>query len=696
MSYIDKKTYYLMKRQYSPKSVFKKIENNYNEVKTVTKKSSFKNNNEQIPEEKSIQKELLFFKDDILKDLRKIESNINCKINLQKDEQTSKYTEYENKINDLNKKISYINKLLTEKSKITNEQDEFKFFKYKTEDSIIAIIQRMDVIQKEIRDGLRNTEKRFSDTVLYPGLIGTKCKFSNFHFFIDYVLSHINQFLIFRDEVKNYNYKAYKNKVDKAISSFQIQLEHNLTSSIEFTEKSVKNSEKKLKDLMSSYDDKIIQFHIENFEKKNELVNKVEDASSNFGSIAKIRKEINDKYENYDKTLKELIEIVKKSEKIINDTKKEFTIIKKKVLLISEFLRQNNDSSRGNHSYSGLKKQLKKEKLLNKINVEEQKKISRPGSAEISGRQNSGIGINMKSEEEVFSYKKKFNKKKYGKNNTQGFIKKYINGKIGPDQMLKKQSLEKVEDIKKPPTKNFSTLSLDRPLKHKEFFNLTNLKKVKIKQKVIGNDNVNYYDEKCFDDMNYSDEKIKPIKNINLDSIISNNTIKYNTNDLSTNKIYSDKNYSENCSYSRKEISSFSKKLYFPGIQNFEEEKEIRTKEISNNINSNKKTINKMALTKSSSENHYNLKMNPKGINKVYKSSLSDENIFASEKEKFILTAKKQINKFKVNSKMNLFNSPIKQNLIHREESLDNRFIPKLESRKKNSTKSQKKLLIIQ
>ena len=48
-------------------------------------------------------------------------------------------------------------------------------------------------LQNDLKDVLYKQENYFKENILYPGIIGYKCKFKDFHAFIDYVLESINQ-----------------------------------------------------------------------------------------------------------------------------------------------------------------------------------------------------------------------------------------------------------------------------------------------------------------------------------------------------------------------------------------------------------------------------------------------------------------------------------------------------------------------
>ena len=103
-----------------------------------------------------------------------------------------------------------------------DNQDYAKNCFYKAVD--IGLDFKINNIQKEIRDGLYKHEKFFNESILYPGIIGYECRFANFHSFIDYVLSKIQQLIIYQEVLKGYEFHKLKGRLDKDISIIRLQL----------------------------------------------------------------------------------------------------------------------------------------------------------------------------------------------------------------------------------------------------------------------------------------------------------------------------------------------------------------------------------------------------------------------------------------------------------------------------------------
>ena len=444
------------------------------------------NNQNQIDENvltflnpKNIQQDLLFFKDDILKDLRILENKLNDNISIHKDEQDYKLNLYEKKIESQTQKIAYLSNLLTESKQKTSVEENIEKFKLKTEEDLAKIDLKMNLIQKEIREGLYKFDKLFSETVLYPGIIGYECRFSNFHSFVDYVLSNINQFIVFQELIKSYELHKMKNKMEKDIKIVLLQLKNNFQNSSKFTIEKINESETKMINILNEYNTKFIDVRFENNKSATELRNRIDDVANSLNKIMEIKEEIDTKYEVQDKKIEDLkINIVSVDNKL-EERNTEFIKIEKRFDLLTTYIDKyliqddldinNYDKSRNNIMYKGRSVHTSKEYIKGFINA-------------IDNERNS-----IKKNQNM-----KKNKKYLFKG--VGFIKRYITGKIGmedmymhPKELEQDQNKEKklsprIGLYKSPPLSEKK--SSEKKVKNdQQFFSLTTVKSIKNKDK---------------------------------------------------------------------------------------------------------------------------------------------------------------------------------------------------------------------
>ena len=74
----------------------------------------------------------------------------------------------------------------------------------KAEDNLLTLNSRVVNIQKESKDSIIKIEKMLEENLKYPGIIGRNSKFSNFRFFVDFVMNNIKSLNDFKDEIQNF------------------------------------------------------------------------------------------------------------------------------------------------------------------------------------------------------------------------------------------------------------------------------------------------------------------------------------------------------------------------------------------------------------------------------------------------------------------------------------------------------------
>ena len=134
----------------------------------------------------SFKKDILYFKEDILKDIKIIENQIKTKSkeNLEKFE--TKFIEYDQKFEILIEKVSNLSNLISTDKIINEKVENLISFKNKFDEYITQNDIKNDLLYKDIHNAIFKYDKMFADSVFYPGIIGNLCKFKNFNEFILY------------------------------------------------------------------------------------------------------------------------------------------------------------------------------------------------------------------------------------------------------------------------------------------------------------------------------------------------------------------------------------------------------------------------------------------------------------------------------------------------------------------------------
>ena len=281
----------------------------------------------------NVAKEIYYFKDEILKDFNHIIEKLIIKFSNNFKDINEKFSKSEKNIEDINKKINEI----FEKNKTFEKYDERinDLFDYKknSEKEMKSYSFNFNTIKREIREGFQEYDfilKKFKST---QEIVGENRKFQTYPELIRFLFKNFNEISNFQN--KNIvDFKGYKSKLDSTISTFKQQINVVTDAMKNFTIKSVKNSEERIKGIMSNYDDRIVEIRSEASVNSENLKKEYENLFNE--TIEKIKKELDKKINfdiiNFTESLKNTEnELEEKITKYINEfisLKRDFEIIK--------------------------------------------------------------------------------------------------------------------------------------------------------------------------------------------------------------------------------------------------------------------------------------------------------------------------------------------------------------------------------
>ena len=144
----------------SNKQITKDINHN-NELKSLDinlNENHIENNHIEISNHdknrKEIQDELIYFRNDILKDIKNTEIKINKKYDIQNNIFQNRLEDIKKETNILKKKFSNLNEAISYEKIVKEKLSNLEIFKIKTDETILAHEFRIKVINKELNDTL--------------------------------------------------------------------------------------------------------------------------------------------------------------------------------------------------------------------------------------------------------------------------------------------------------------------------------------------------------------------------------------------------------------------------------------------------------------------------------------------------------------------------------------------------------------
>ena len=276
-----------------------------NEDRSLGLKTSIKTNNTQRisiinPEMKNINQDLLFFKNDILLDIRKIEENFNIKLSKINIVSSEQYDSFDKKISELSERISRIHSWILDNNELPVKFNTFVRFQTKVEEYFSRINSKIISIQNENKDFIISSEKLISENLKYPGVIGINGKFLNFRYFIDYTMKNFNDLNEFRDEIIKLNLVELRKEINTTISDFRTTISDNYLNSARLITNNIQEFDKKIQDIIIRNYKNMEENEVKFEELKNNINKYFSEYQTKFELLGK---NLNDKF---DEQLKEI------------------------------------------------------------------------------------------------------------------------------------------------------------------------------------------------------------------------------------------------------------------------------------------------------------------------------------------------------------------------------------------------------
>lgn len=212
------------------------------------------------------QNDFIYFKNELLKDLKTIETKLTLKMDSSKKELENKFLNFENQFNAFKSKKfetppqSDIDKVYSEKI------NKLFFSKTKIEDKIAIHEKRLKELNDYYSESIYSINKLIQEKIMCPGIVGNNSKFPTFQILIDHLISNINILNEFKDKMSVLDMHNYKTKLDKLIQSIKIQMDQIVSSSNKLTADTLITFEKKTNELFNIIDNKLndVQNDLEN------------------------------------------------------------------------------------------------------------------------------------------------------------------------------------------------------------------------------------------------------------------------------------------------------------------------------------------------------------------------------------------------------------------------------------------------
>ena len=237
-------------------------------------------NNELLPNNLNAvnRKDLYIFKDEILKEMKKIEININDKLSKKENELQAKIDSINNILKELNLKNVELNERISKYDLIWEKFDSFEKIKNKLLDNLLINELKIKSVEKDMSDSIFEINNILKFSVLYKGVIGTGCKYKNFHDLIDFLLNQISLLANYKEK-SSMDINSYKKKLDGIINGFRLQLENIQNNFVKIVSDNFKSCNNKITKIVNDTKDEMEEFRnilSKNYDELNDKVNDFE------------------------------------------------------------------------------------------------------------------------------------------------------------------------------------------------------------------------------------------------------------------------------------------------------------------------------------------------------------------------------------------------------------------------------------
>ena len=661
-------------------------------------------------------KDFIYFQNEVLQDIKKVESKLNEKIG-------SIYTYIQEISTSNEKRYDSMNSLVKNISDNNNEKIEEKILsqierlKKKVEDIAVNNTSRINIMQKDLSNACFKYDKIVLDNLKVNGLIGDGCPYKNLKLFIEYINRKIKEIILAKDKIIVES-NSLKEKMNNMTTQIKVELDTEKMKMNEIISQKVNENEEKCLERKKNIEEIIKDMRMENYKYSDDLIKRTEELKIQWDKLENIKDEIYAKFDEEKKIFK------KYSENLLhtfNSQREEFDIIKSRFIEVRDliknvrFKKNLNELVNSNGNVNDEKRNNQEiQNLTKRLNFYKKQRISKKDLERLNKEENNLVVMDKEWDKQIINNENISNNNNLSnnKNRVNNDIKKYMNKANIINIKIEKQ-INNSRDAYRSTSNNNNNIYN----KNKNYINKNkgNYKKIidknnskdKSRKSNTNDNNINKTNSKD------NNNAINSDTNNNNDNIYENTYNENETNENNEDEEIDDEDYGndynkdyngnnidemhtqknnnkENYNYndSNNEITKIDNNNYNPKINEINKKSytKIKIKSLNNRID--KKIDNN---TKNNIENNVNIKYIEKNN---YNSNTTNSNFYTNNKIEKIVNkvpeinfSKTAYNAIKNNIKYNIFKGNEKQLL--KNMSSNEMIYQKNENRNQNHNQNQ-------
>ena len=279
--------------------------------------------------------DFLFFQNDILKDIKNLESTLNNKINQIAQTLTTKMGDHDSKINRLSDNINELLSINASHKHDNQRIEELLKMRGTLNDALLDCRTQINLVNRCVNNAISKYDTIIVDNLALPGIVGMNCKFKNFRQYLEFIYNEIKATNAFKEQQVT-NFKKYQDKLESLIRRLEAGLIEVTNKSSNICNAKFEQYEKIMEDKFNITQEFVQATRIDNSRCASELIEKTKELTFEHERLKQIREELLNKFDD---------ELAKFKKEVDNNTKKftsnqnEFKILKQRFTQLGEFIR---------------------------------------------------------------------------------------------------------------------------------------------------------------------------------------------------------------------------------------------------------------------------------------------------------------------------------------------------------------------
>ena len=282
-----------------------------------------------------VKNDFLFFQNEILTDVKKVETRINEKISQTTDFIDQQNQKIENKFKDINSRFESLSNQMQEKDSSHKFEALLQQIKHKIDESISKIEIKLNLLDRDLNDACFKYDKVISNNLKVPGLIGSSCPYDSLKPFLEFINRKLSELLKSKDK-QTLDLKKYKEKMETIIGQNKTQFDTVQNKFNEYCTNLFKQSDVNCTDRISVIEKRIEALRMENGKYAYDLQERSKELKIEWDKLDEFEKNMNKRYSEEVEKYNILIDGISRK---VDKGKQEFHLIKARFTELSEFIK---------------------------------------------------------------------------------------------------------------------------------------------------------------------------------------------------------------------------------------------------------------------------------------------------------------------------------------------------------------------